>query len=88
MIAADVLVMLIAIVGMSMATIGVVIALFVRLDRRIDGVYNKLDARIGNLGQDGVELKVAVARIESYLQARGGFVTAAADPPAPSASIE
>ena len=95
MIATEILVMLVAIVGMSMTTIGVVIALFVRLDRRIadldakvDGVYYKLDGKIGNLERDGADLKVAVARVEGYLEARDGLTTAAVDPAPPSVPVE
>ena len=88
MIATEILVMLVAIVGMSMTTIGVVSALFVRLDRRIDGVYHKLDAKMSNLVEDVVDLRVAVARIEGYLEARDGFATAAVDPAPPSVPVE
>ena len=82
MIATDVLVMLVAVVGMSMTTIGVVIALYVRLDGRIAG----LDAKVDSLQRDTADLKAAVARIEGFLAARDGFMAAVADPPAPSAS--
>lgn len=84
MITTDILVMLVAVVGKSMTTIGVVIALFVRLDRRIaglNGLYHKL-------ADDITSLQVGMARIEGYLKARDGFMTAVADPPDPSASIE
>ena len=85
MITTDILVMLVAVVGMSMSTIGVVIALFIRLDGRVAGV----DARVGDLQRDNSDLKAAVSRIEGYLAARDGFGTAGADPaPAPSVSIE
>ena len=40
----DLAVVLIAIVGMAMTTIGVVIAMFVRLDRRIDRLDSKIDS--------------------------------------------
>ena len=65
--AADVLVDL----GTGMAIIGVMIALFLRADSRID----KVDAKFDAMAQDIVDVKVSVARIEGYLHARDGIYT-------------
>lgn len=83
MIGTELLAILVAIVGMSMTTIGVVIALFVRLDRRIaglDGLYHKLAGDI-------TSLQVGMARIEGYLKARDGYAGTARDGPASPAQV-
>ena len=82
---------LIAVLGSATTTIGVVVALYVRLDTKIDnaksdleakldtkidGVYEKLDTKIDGVARDVVEVKVAVARIEGYLEAGGSFTRA------------
>ena len=55
--------------GTAIATIGVMVALYVRVDRRID----RLDAKFDGLARDVVDVKVSVARIEGYLESRDGF---------------
>lgn len=104
---------LIAVLGSATTTIGVVIALYVRLDTKIDnvksdldtkidsvksdleakldtkvdrvheqldtkidGIHAKLDTKIDGVARDVVEVKVAVARIEGYLEAGGSFTRA------------
>ena len=78
--AADVLVDL----GTGMAIIGVMIALFLRADSRID----KMDAKFDVMAQDLVDVKVSVARIEGYLQARDGFAPGARDRPAARPDVD
>ena len=60
---------LIAVLGTGLAIIGVnlavSIALYIRLDTKIDGV-----------ARDVVDVKVSVARIEGHLEARDGFTAA------------
>ena len=56
---------LIAELGTGAAIIGVVAALLIRLDNKIDAV-----------ARDVVDVKVAVARIEGHLGPRDGFVAA------------
>ena len=67
----DLAVILVAIVGMTMTTIGVLMAMFLRLDRRIDvldsritaidtkidGVYHKLDTKIDGV-YDKLDTKI------------------------------
>lgn len=55
---------LIAELGTGATIIGVVTALLIRLDNKIDAV-----------ARDVVDVKVAVARIEGHLGARDGFMT-------------
>ena len=101
--AADVLVNL----GTGMAIIGVMIALFLRADSRIDKVdaksdarfdkvdarfdkvdaksesrFEKMDTKFDAMARDLADVKVSVARIEGYLQARDGFAPAGTDRPA------
>ena len=111
--AADVLVDL----GTGMAIIGVMIALFLRADSRIDKLdakyesrfdktdakyesrfdktdakyesrFDKLDAKFDVMAQDLVDVKVSVARIEGYLQARDGFTPGARDRPAARPDVD
>ncbi|MCY4372063.1 MAG: hypothetical protein OXF41_22145 [bacterium] len=74
--------------GTGMAIIGVMITLFVRVDSRIDKVdakfesrFDRMDAKFDAMAQDVVGVKVSVARIEGYLQARDGFGPAGSDQP-------
>ena len=78
---------LIAVLGSATTTIGVMIALYVRLDTKIDNaksdldtkidsVKSDLDTKIDGVARDVVEVKVAVARIEGYLEAGGSFTRA------------
>lgn len=55
--------------GTALTTIGVMVTLFVRVDKRIDGV----DTRIDGLARELVDVKVSVARIEGHLDARSGY---------------
>ena len=64
---------LIAELGTGAAIIGVITALLIRLDNKIDRVHDKLDAKIDFVALDVVDLKVAVARIEGHLEASDGF---------------
>ena len=107
--AADVLVNL----GTGMAIIGVMIALFLRADSRIDKVdaksdarfdkvdarfdkvdaksesrFEKMDTKFDAMARDLADVKVSVARIEGYLQARDGFAPAGTDRPASQPDIE
>ena len=84
---ADVLVDL----GTGMAIIGVMIALFLRADSRVDKVdskfesrfdkvdskfesrFDKMDSKVEAMASHVVDVKVSVARIEGYLQARDGY---------------
>lgn len=58
--------------GTALTTIGVMVTLFVRVDKRIDGV----DTRIDGLARELVDVKVSVARIEGHLDARSGYMRA------------
>ena len=89
--AADVLVDL----GTGMAIIGVMIALFLRADSRIDKLdakyesrFDKTDAKFDAMAQDIVDVKVSVARIEGYLHARDGFTPDARDRPVSQPDID
>ena len=71
--------------GTALSIIGVMLALFARVDRRIDGVEERVDGvdkRIGGLARDVVDVKVSVARIEGYLEARDRFMPGVKDRPA------
>ena len=48
--------------GTALTTIGVMVALFVRVDKRIDG-----------LAREMVDVKVSVARIEGHLETRSRY---------------
>lgn len=64
--------------GTALSIIGVMLALFARVDKKIDGV----DKRIDGLARDVVDVKVSVARIEGYLEARDRFTPGGKDRPA------
>ena len=81
--------------GTGMAIIGVMITLFVRVDSRIDKVdakfesrFDRTDAKFDAMAQDVVEVKVSVARIEGYLQARDGLRPAGSDQPVSQPDID
>ena len=57
--------------GTALSIIGVMLALFARVDKRIDV-----------LARDVVDVKVSVARIEGYLEARDRFPPGGKDRPA------
>ena len=74
--------------GTGMAIIGVMIVLFLRADSRIDKLdakfeskIDKVDAKFDVMARDVVDVKISVARIEGYLQARDGFAPSAGDRP-------
>lgn len=67
------MVSLIAELGTGAAIIGVITALLIRLDNKIDRVHDKLDTKIDFVALDVVDLKVSVARIEGHLEASDGF---------------
>lgn len=59
--------------GSALATIAVMVALFVRVDKRIDGVDSKFESKVDAIARDLVDVKVSVARIEGHLDARSGY---------------
>ena len=115
----------------AIAIIGVMIALFLRTDRKIDEVdaksesrlgeaearsesrfdkvdarfekmdskfesrfdkvdarFEKMDSKFDSMAQDIVEIKVSVARIEGYLQARDGYAPGGRDRPASRPDVD
>lgn len=89
--AADVLVDL----GTGVAIIGVMITLFLRagsrsdkLDAKFESRFDKVDAKFDGMSSDLVDVKVSVARIEGYLQARDGFAPAMRDRPASQPDVD
>lgn len=124
--------------GTAIATIGVMVALFVRVDKRIDGVemridrldskfetkfdktdvrfdkmdarfeerfdrvdvrfdkmdakfearFHRTDAKIDDMARDIVDVKVSVARIEGFLEAREGFIPVGTNRPGSEPTAE
>ena len=115
----------------AIATIGVMVALFVRIDKRIDGVemridrldskfetkfdkmdvrfgerfdrvdvrfdkmdgkfearFHRTDAKIDAMARDIVDVKVSVARIEGFLEAREGFIPVGTNRPGSEPTAE
>ena len=55
---------------------------------KVDARFEKMDAKFDGMSSDLVDVKVSVARIEGYLQARDGFAPAVRDRPASQPDVD
>ena len=61
---------------------------FEKMDSKFESRFEKMDSKFDAMAQDLVDVKVSVARIEGYLQARDGFMSAGGDRPASKREAE
>lgn len=55
---------------------------------KMDSKFGKMDSKFDFMAQDIVEIKVSVARIEGYLQARDGYAPGGRDRPASRPDVD